>query len=150
MIGSEYSMEVDRTYGIKRPMEMDQRILTGKRADVLQTIHRKDDNCPIQIQIVRAAEPTRNERYASQYIIVTLVKGRWKHTGGEVCADKLIPASTRFTMDHITTIADRASTLRKKRLLRAVFLMSTLYAVMMKPCDMKNNSTAASTVYCSN
>jgi hypothetical protein len=125
---------------------MDQRILTGRRADVLQIIHQKDDSCPIQMQIVRAAEPTRNGRCECQHIKATLMEERRRSTGGELCADKLIPASTRFVRNHITRTADRVSTLRKKRLLRAVFLMSTLYAIMTHPCDMKNKSIAASTV----
>jgi hypothetical protein len=46
---------------MKSPMEIDQRILTGRRADVLQTTHMKDDSWPVQMQIVSAAEATRNQ-----------------------------------------------------------------------------------------
>jgi hypothetical protein len=134
------------TYGMKRPMEIDQRILTGKRADVLQTIHIKDDNCPIQMQIVSAAEATRNQYCDRQQMITMQMKGRRQFTGGEACADRLIPTSTIFATNHIARIPERVSTLRKNRWLRAVFLMSRLYAIMTQLCDMKNNSMAASTV----
>lgn len=85
---------------------------------------------------------------AAFHIVEKLIEERRRPTGGELCADKPIPVSTMFVRNHITNITERASTLRKKRLPRAAFLMSTLYAIMIKPCDMKNNSIAASTVCC--
>jgi hypothetical protein len=51
---------------MKRPMDTDQRIFTGKDAWVLHTIHRKENSCPTQTQIVIMAEETKNQYYVRQ------------------------------------------------------------------------------------
>jgi hypothetical protein len=139
-------VEDSQTYGTKRPMEMDQRILTGKRVDVLQTIHTKDSSCPIHKQIVSAAEATRNQYCECQKMVPNQSQKELIATGGEAWEDKLIPMTITFARNHIARIPERASTLRKKSLLRAVFLTSMLYASMIQPCDTKNRSIAARTV----
>ena len=116
------------TYGTNRPIEMDHRIFTARRACVLHTIQRKENSWHIQIKMVIMPEEIRN-RYCA--CISGWYKGPTSRTwimltGGEERVERQIATTMTFASVYTITMAERASSPWKKRWLRAVFLASML------------------------
>lgn len=93
-------------------MEMDQRILTGRSACVLHTIHRKENSCAIQIQIVIMPEEIMKRCCTCQWRMQALASRTPKMlTGGEERVEMQIAITTIFASVHIVMMAERASIL---------------------------------------